>query len=331
VEPSKVFVPERETNAKSLDEVRELLQSEYSFTSRQATITDLSITDDYKLKLNGDELAMTHWSFQGLLQLLKVPVRFGEEIPNDLLQTIVYRLRTVAPFGVQLFIEPEGNVINIKGANYRAPDLQTVAEALTGDVQLARVSVRGLQIATELPIAVEPKVGDTIKVGTYLVASQTGGVYPKANLMSFRLVCSNGAVVGDEFGSIHWSMKRTGGQDEFSEGLRELSKRGELVAQGLNEMGTKMLPDTEFSRLWRQVRYHFDAEVTDKMFFIDDPDVRKMYIARALVASKNRLEPSPTDLNSLDIFNSITQVARSQPYAKHEALMRIGGSMIPLN
>jgi hypothetical protein len=323
------FAPEREVKVESLGQAVEVLTKDFAYNTRLETINTLAVTDEYKLTVGKDNMKMTPWAFQNLLGLLKIPTTFGANIPPDLLETIVNRLKGADPFGVKIFVEKDGNVANVKKATYHAPKLSTILQAMKGDIAMARIGIRGVKVATEVPaIQSEPEVGDVIKVGTMLVASETGGPLPKVNLMTFRLVCSNGAVVGDSFGNVHWgNSKDDGGLDNFLNGLATLNGRASQIAEALQVLPTRKVTDVEFGRMWNQVRTMFDTETTDAVFKVE-PEVRKLYLAQSILKKKQLLQPGPVDLSAWDVFNSISYVAKDMPFVQNEALMRVAGSLL---
>lgn len=326
------FAAEREVKVETLEKAVEVLNKNFTYDTRVANINQLAVTDEYKLGVNGDQMRMTPWAFQNLLGLLKIPANFGATIPSDLLETIVNRLKGVDPFGVKLFVEPDGNVINVKKATYQAPKLATIVQAMTGDVALARISIRGLKIATQVPdTEAEPEAGDVVKVGTMLIASETGGPLPKVNLMTYRLVCSNGAIVGDNFGNIFWGNKKDdGGLDAFLTGLVNLNDRAGQIVTALRTLPERKVTDVEFGRIWNQVRTLFDTESTDKVFRVS-AEARKLYLAQSILKRKQLQKPAPIEMSAWDVFNSISFIAKDMPFVQNEAMMKVAGSMLSPN
>jgi len=322
------FVTEKEVKCETLTQMRELITKDYKFDNHVVSLNHLSVTEDYKLASNGNELGMTRWAFDNLLRLLKIPVTFGAAIPVDLLEVIVNRLREVDPQGVKLYTAPEGDVVNITKATYRAPTLANILEPLQGDIKIGRLSVRGVKIATVIPgHSVEPEVGDVVDVGTILTASETGGPAPKANLMTFRLICSNGAVAGDILGTVRYVAQGGNGYHEFINRLGGLNEQAGVIAEGLTRLPGKKVTDVEFSRMWNQVRILFDTDTTDGVFKVDK-EVRKQYLAQAIVKKKELIAPSPTDLSAWEVFNSITFLAKDLDYVRNDVMMKIGGSLL---
>jgi hypothetical protein len=326
------FAPMREAKVESIEEALAKIKTDFAFTTRPVVINQLSVTDDYKVSIGQDELPITRWGFQNLMTSLHIPATFGEYIPSDLLQTVVSRLKSIDPFGVKLFIDNEGNIINVKKGNYVAPKIERILEKIQGDIKIGRVSARGVRLATILPdTLVEPTEGDKVMIGTVFTASETGGLTPLAKLMSFRHICSNGAIAGDDIGIVRWTArKEDGGMDGFLDGIRHLNEHAGEVVQALKALPTRNLKDAEFSKLWNQVRGFFDAEKTDKIFDVD-PEQRKVYLATSNLHKKERGLPGPTEVSAWDVFNNITAEAKGLDFAKSEALMKVGGFLLSMN
>jgi hypothetical protein len=323
----KAFAEERETKVTSVEEAVKLLRTDYAYETTNVLSSDLGVSDGYNLGTNGDGRPITRWAFNSLCSLLKIPTGFGHLVPEDLFEIMVRRLRDIEPFNVKLFSDSQGVIFNIKRARYHAPPLEAILNSMTGHTEKITVSVRGIQVTDTFPIQCEPKVGDIIKVGTHLVASETGGPLPAANILAYRLPCTNGAIANDNLGSVKWG-NRKDGLDDFLEQVHDLSDRGQQIANSLLGLPKRSLTDLEFSRMWNQVRTIYETEQTDKIFGVV-PEERKVFLAQAILTKKENSTPVQTNVNAWKVYNDISfRASHGSSYVLADSLKRIAGSLL---
>lgn len=324
------FVPEKEERLTSVPRIKQALATKYNLNNFNVNISELNLDKDFRLVIGNRGFTMTYRAFRGLLGLLNIPPKFAMMIPEDLLETIIRRLRQTKPQDVRLF-DKDSVVYSMTSGDYHPPDLCAIMDVISNDraVEMGRVGTDGIRIATLGGVKMDAAVGDTIKVGTYLCASHTGRPFPTANLMTYRLICENGAVTGKSWGEISWPRRNGGSLEIFTNGLTELISREAALVPSLESLAGRRLTDFEFVRLWRGAKKVVGIESADRLLdtLVEN---RRALIASVAVKQEQSGEPAMMeDYSAYDAFNSISQAANKLPGESAERLMRVAGSLLP--
>jgi len=317
----------KEQIPKDLEELLRLLETEYTFEKVPAGLRQVTFDKEGYIG-NGTQYKLTEWSFERLLHLLRIPVKFAVRVcPDDLTETIVNRLKQVEDIPVHLLVR-DNTLVSIVPQDYNPPEPKYVVELLNpSQCALIRVSDKGLKLASITELGVEPKEGDPTRIGHYLVASETGG-RTKVSLMLYRVICGNGAVVGDEFGSVAWRSRRNG--DEFRLGLQVLVSRAEELKSCLSSLARKRFTDLEFRSVFRSLRNIVGRETALLLVKDAEESTVSQIMAQARLKQRRHEEPEPTDISVYELYNEITQFARDLTGEPHRELMRLAGRLIRL-
>lgn len=317
------FAPEREKRVTTLGEAINALKTDFAFTPQQCLLQNLTVDESYHLHLNGTELVPTQWAFRNFLGRLRIPYTFGTRIPNDLLETVVARLKDMLNTPVSLVVR-DGTLVNVVPANYWAPGLSRVLELFgSRPADSIVLTDKGIRFMSTSKVQVEPEAGDSFKLGIILRGSETGGPAPYAVLETHRLVCRNDAIVHPEWGAAKWDKRiRNDGFDIFAMAIQRLLDNSEALVPALHTLPKRTLPVNEFRHLWLQTSRIFGGPGTDMLFGVNE-EQRKEFSN----AAKARLEVD-TGLNAYKVFNELTLRARDLKSEPGERLMTIAGSML---
>ena len=316
----------KEFKPKDLDELFNLLETEFTYMVVPSPLREISFHREGYIG-NGTQYKLTEWSLSRLLHLLKIPERFATEVcPDDLTETIVNRLKQT-DLRIKLLVR-DNTLVSIVPEDYSPPPIRDVIETLSpGEAELIRVSDKGVKLASITPLQVEPEEGDSTRIGYYLVTSETGGPRPKVRLMTFRLVCKNGAVAGDEWGSIGWRRKDT--RDSFIQKLQYLNLKAEELTSHLTRISKRKLTDIEFKRFFNELRKAVGRETALLLLKPQASEERvSQIIAQARLKQRELAKPSETEIRAYPLYNEITQYARDLTGEAHYELMRLAGALI---
>jgi hypothetical protein len=151
--------------------------------------------------------------------------------------------------------------------------------------------------------------------------------------MTYRSVCSNGAVVGRTWGEIHWP-KGSGHDDGWSperafiESLTGLVGEEKKMISPIREMANSYLMGNEFSFLWKSLRKMVGMEEADKLLQATEEDRRKILAT----AKGNRKDRKPqervTVCSAYEAFNNISDRANRAIGVSSEKLQRVAGTLL---
>lgn len=329
IQEGRRFLPDVEVRYKSVDEAINGLNTIFDYGEEIVDLGKLTITPDYALRTNGHAEKITETAFDSLLGLLNIPRSFGRRVPNDLLEVIVHRLREIDSSNPILLFRNDHGIINMRKEPYERPTLTSLLREIDAtSLEGIACSYNGMHVTTlNEHLVAEPIVGDTVKIGLMMTASETGGALPHANLFTYRLVCSNGAVAGNEIGSANWS-RGGSGFEKFLLDLEQLMTRGEHIVGSLSNMSKTPMSTKEFANLWLGTTPLLGAETSDIVFGVDKK-VRTLWLSAArLDHTKSQNFPTETSLLRYDVFNALTAHARDLPFLERERLMRTSGRML---
>lgn len=330
------FAKEMETRVDTVPEVIELLSKKYRFDCDKVYLQDLGITEDYHVIHDSKDYEITNRGFRKFLGKLGIPPRFGMKVPEDLLDTIVKRLREVKNQELQLFTK-RGVIYGMESKRYQPPDLEAILQPLNDmkrDVKMVRVGSEGFRMASLGPQIIMPRdkdKKDQIQVGIYITACAIGRPYPHARLMTFRHICSNGVVSGRELGEVIWPKglpDDESAEQFFVTSLDELVKKEARLIEPVKVMANRQMLDREFSNLWRYLKKTVGTERADKILEATEDDRRKI-IAAARANRKQHKKPEPiTVCSAYQAFNNISAYANDLPGASAEKLQVLAGSLL---
>src|SRR3989304_7080809 len=317
------FAPEHEEQVKSLDEVRKRLAGKYKLDSAPCNISDLTVSTEkpdeaspprWNLHQGDSKWQMTERAFRGLLNRLAIPPRFAMSIPDDLVDTIVRRLKQVKPQTVTAHTR-EGVVYGLTPGGYHPPNLLGILESIDPELEIARAKVGtdGFRLETmSKTLQTEVKKGDVVKVGLFIGGCDSGRPVPRAQLMTYRLVCTNGAVAGKLSGALRWPRKNGESLELFRTGLAELVSSQERLAGERKLLSTREMTDFEFARLWKTTRKIVGPDAADRLLDMDK-EARQAVLATVKAHRKEHLgEQTLADVGAYDRFNLLSAFANTK-------------------
>jgi hypothetical protein len=197
----------------------------------------------------------------------------------------------------------------------------------------ARLSDRGVAIDLIKPgLVAHPEAGDEIQFGIQITNSETGFRGLKASLFSLRLVCTNGAVLADEYGTARWNydrrMSHSTSINKFFENVLALETKHERQRSLYQGITDRHLMDTEFLRLLRRLRaaLRSDADSLDTLLGIESAERKAI---QAAVHDREYGEPPAlTEFGVYDFHNRITAAAQRLPFHQRMSLEELGGAML---
>lgn len=327
----RVYVLERENNCNSTDEAMELLKTEYNHDKVPIRLEQVTFDDDINLHIDGNKVNMTEWAFENLLRMLGIPVSFGKKIPNDLLKTVVHRLKEEADSRATI-VRQGNDVWNFtkKDPGIKLDEIIPLTDKINSPYKI-KIGVRGALVDTALAIApVEPEVGDIVKFGLRTEASETGGPKPQANLMLHRLVCLNGATMGEDFGQIKWGRGSDYGITDFSADLSVIGNKANELGAVLKALPHRNLNDMTFHYVWNSVRKVLNDDTgngADALLHVNEEE-RDAYIASAAHRKAKQLAAGTTEVNAWNAYNEVSLLARDLKYKDNLWLSRVAGDIL---
>jgi len=345
------LVPTREDQTADIRTARDLLEQQYPTTYETTTLNDMTLHDDATVEyipLNGkaNRLPFTQGFLESLAKHIRMPLNYAYDIYFNLFRENFHRRKAACSCGLTLCIV-RGAIVNTAPANYenlRAPNLKILdmlnVEESVWQFKNISLSDEGISINFLHPTGVvEPKPGDTIRVGIRVTNSETGGRYAKVTAFTERLVCSNGAVMPDSLGTVWWStdrrMHETTKLNAFRKKTLELLQ-GTLPAtiaiyDGIRD---RQILQREFVHLFRRMNYALHSgEQADRILGIATEDrVRVQTHVRELEPGDHG-EATPWLV--FDLHNRVTAGARqvvpssrNSRFSLRERLEEIGGDLL---
>jgi len=327
---------ENETVVKSFDEGMKLADTDFLVEETIVDLADLSLNEFGSISCGGDEYQITDWAFESLCSLLKIPKEFARTIPTELLLQNFERLKVEKNKKVNMFIS-RNTVINLIEAPYfptKNKDLLIRLNNVAGELSLGvneiRTSDRGMVLSfLKEGLSLEPMPGDITRFGINIQNSETGYRGAKANFYLLRLVCTNGAVASNNWGSVKLDydarISRERSLSNFIEGIKKLGVDFKKFNDFYNGLINRELKAYEFINIWRRLSRVVGNEEADRISMVSQ-DVRNHLNKE--VREGNRLLPTGVALYNL--YNAVTEAARRHQFIQRQNLEVLGGALIDL-
>jgi hypothetical protein len=362
----ELFAPERSFSTQSIEAALEACEMLFRYEKPAIAVDQLFLEENLTLAFNGARYRMTEPAFDDLCALLKVPVNFVKGVPLDLRATIVDRLarehqQLVVP------VHRDGIVVGIvdpqkwtrsraKGETNRPRfepvtnlhTLQMIKNLWTDLAEPPRIVIADTGVRVEMltsPVPLEPQPGDITRLGLVLTSSETGGPLPLARGYTLRLVCTNGAVLPEDFAHVRFNSDRRIQLEArlqiFAAQMQGMAVDVARLQQAYARLPEERLTDQMFYNLWRDIRYayrligHNDVRA-DQVLEVD-PEERRAIITEVRKRQQAWRDgsvvvgiqpPRPIDLHTWDAFNRVTAAARQEPYQRRLALERLAGRLL---
>ena len=370
------LAPEQFFQSNDIEASTHCCAQHFGYTHREISVAQICMDEALVLSLDGQEYHITEKAHSDLCKMLGIPLTFSYEIPADLTSIIVQRLKSLHEQSVVVvsrediivsLVDPlkwaarrgEAAKSRVKKRPHYMPVtnlsllhmLQEVWSDYDVDTRITLADV-GIQIEI-LPkdesLTIQPIVGDVTQVGIVVKNSETGGPLPLATGYTYRLICTNGSTIPQDFGHVRfssdWRCTLERRKDRFVADLRSLSQdmrdKCSYLQTAYSRMTNEYLDDGLFYNLYRQAQYLFrgatsSSKPIDKIFGLE-PNQRQEIIARA----RHRLRelrgantaaiepPQATDILAWTIFNRLTEAARDEArYHRRIGLQSLAGHLM---
>lgn len=348
------FALEKEhVDVKSMDEALNAVKL-FKTNPRKVSLNDITISlnGGANLKVTDETMKITQWSLQSLCRFLGIPDPFARKIPIDLLQKNISRLlQEKRGDFVSLLIGKENEIVNIVKANYKPFENDKLLSKLNAlfnngksiEWESMRVGPRGFDLNVVDPSIkpLEPKVGDITKIGFRIVNSDTGFRDAIAKVYLFRLACTNGATLTDDWGAVRRRANRNISEERdleyFVNGVQNLNINFDRLKTVYDKMPETFLTDFQVEGVWKAISRVAGPEQADAVIEKDEEGRKAiLHLVTAKRAHNRQLfvealkEPAATDVNAYNTHNRITDASKQYKWQDALRMQSIGGRMISM-
>ncbi len=330
----ETIVPEKEDSTSDFEKARNFLEKDFRTSYLHTTLDKLDIRPDGHVDVEGKRIPYTQGFLEAVAGAIKMPFSFAYDIDFELFRYNFESLKTKRRKGVTLCIN-RGAAINIADTEYRPAHTLDVLEGLQNQnfwkFQQILISDRGAEINHLNPqLKTNPEPGDVIKLGIRISNSETGYRGLKASLFSFRLVCTNGAVMSDRLGTARWNYdRRVTYASSLQKFLKDLEKlqllEKRLVTLYEGAMDRRVF-DRDFVRMWRRLRNALDPSDVDRSLEVERK--QRLEIQATVRQRPDREAPEPTPWTVYELHNRITASAQRHAFSTRRRLEQIGGDLL---
>jgi hypothetical protein len=331
--------PENSAATTNGAELRNFLEATFAVTYVLASLRELSLLPGAILDVRGQAFPCTQSFLEDVAASIGMPADYAYAIEFDLFVHNFQERKRAKDRAIQVCIVA-GRAVGLAGGDYRPARMVDVLDALPSPdegfwtVQHGWLSDRNVEIdLVSENFVVEPIPNDVIRCGIRLSNSETGGRGLKASLWTLRLICSNGAVMSDDLGTVRWSYDRrvtyVASIARFIDQLLNLRDKQSQLKSVYSNAIARPLFEEQITRLWRRIRSagKFTPDHTNLILGIDDEERRRLASAVATRHAANQpAEESPWD--AFTIHNRITAAAKAHPFGLRSRLERIGGDVL---
>jgi hypothetical protein len=342
------FAPPHEMRPTSLEELRELAETKFAFTSEAVDLSSAQVNDEGIITVLGEDFPMTKPAFRQLCtRRLKIPDPFAKFIPWELLS---YNIHDIMPRMGEMNVvhrEDDNAIIGFAPMNYVPVDHTAMLDKIQSHSafeETFKMSISDESMAIDFPwglfdekeLSIEPIKGDVIKSGMRLMHSPAGFTQTALRYMLWRLVCGNGMVMPSTIDSIKMRLKPgrdiEKGIDTF---LQKAEKQGPHLGSmalpaRIIELDNPMNADT-FSKYWKGIKkvVDNDADFTDVQVFECTDEDRKDWMSNSKAYSRGRAEKlETTTVNGWAMVNNLTHLAKEFDQRTRHAMENFAGKIL---
>lgn len=350
------FKSNKEKQLTSLEELSDFVAEQRNFDSKAHEVQTLDVKEG-KLFIGEEQHVMTKSAFKDFCRLLGIPDPFAKRISDDLLQYNIDNLKyRLSGEYVSLLTDPsDGGIVRINQTPFLGSpvqDITTRLKAMSLDPVWIKADLDRIDVAlvnNEVGEILAEK-GDPSKVAIRLRMSDTTAKPITARAGLYRMVCSNGTLLGNDFGSIRTRIKAERDPqlilNTFFEQLNGMEMRMDKISDGLTSMVKTDLNDREAYAIWKKVSKSTDQETADLCLNIDAAQrtalkagvkARDHQVALGTFRTNNfDISDQPFTLNGdtvsvYDVYNNITNRAKNYPLPEQMKMESIGGSLFDLD
>jgi hypothetical protein len=314
----------------------------FRLTVESVATKDISLIGDsvVQLCLGTTTYPITDWGIKSLCKLFGIPNPFARKIPFDLLQHNIQRLtQTYSKTPeINISLDSDGHVVGVTPFAYRPLQtydiLKNLAETFktASEIDIKLTSHNLFMYALRnLVKDLEPVTGDFTKVGTVITNSEVGDLDAHANLYLLRLICTNGAVVGDKWGRVVRNKNNTLSYEkvleQFIRGCGILAGNQASLEQCYNQLPQISLNSSQFVRTQRTLHTVLrDKDEVNRILKTDPEEIKSFFIHERMRGNPDSLQygsaPIDTKKNAYEVFNNMTESARDLPNWRHGFILQ---------
>ena len=333
----KNLVLDEVVTPKDFDALIELVETTYRVDHEHTTLESIALKPDGTLYTPEGEWQVTRDFLEHCSLAIGMPLAYAYKIlPELFCENVAQRqAETTAPVTISRVGNVATGLIVDRKSRYRPACTGDVLRAVrrSEGLTLCRASVSFAGVDVELSQAgnvVEPTVGDIIQLGIAITNSESGGRQLKASAYSYRLRCTNGAIMSDEIGTARWPndlrMTVAASLLAFQKQVSVLIDKLESVAPLYTTNVDRLVPDVELFNLWRRVSYVLSRNEADDVLGIAEDERRDL---QQLIRFRDvRESPTITDRKAYDVHNRITFAAHGRNFRNRRSLQEIGGEFL---
>jgi hypothetical protein len=334
----KEIVLDQVVTPKNFDELIEMVETSHRVEHVQTTLESICLKPDGTLQTPAGELRVTRDFLEHSSAAIGMNLGYFYNITPELFcENFKQRkAETTSPITISRVGDvATGLILDDGKARYRPARTGNVLRAigrLDGlSLRRASVSFAGVDVElVRLGNVVEPVIGDIVEVGVAVSNSESGGRQLKAAAYSYRLVCTNGAVMADEIGIARWlndpRMTEAASLLAFQKGLTLLADKLESVAALYQAAIDRPVPDVELWNAWRRVARHLPRSEADDVFGMSEDERRDL---QQLIRLRGPREPAlATERNAYEVHNQITHAAHGRSFRIRRDLQELGGEFL---
>jgi hypothetical protein len=331
--------PEKNAETNDLAQARKFLETDFAVTYIAAPLREVNLLEEAVVEVGGHTLPATQNFLESLATNIGMPTAYAYDIDFDLFQYNFTRRKAEKDHPVRVCVVGD-RAVGLAPGDYRPAVTTDVLDALPPinekiwKLQKFSLSDRFFEIdLLSEDFVVTPKPGDEIRCGIRITNSETGDFGLRASLFTYRLVCSNGAVMRSEFGTVRWNydkrMTYVSSIAKFASSVPVLwdgqKKLKDVYAAAIQ----RPVAEEDVLRLWRRIRTagKVEPERADMILGISSDERHRLSAAVA----ERRAAGQPAQASNWDeytIHNRITDAAKAFPMARRSHLERIGGDVL---
>ncbi|MFZ1932681.1 MAG: hypothetical protein WCB27_25430 [Thermoguttaceae bacterium] len=322
---------------KDFDSLSELVETTYRVDHEQTTLESIALKPDGTLHTPEGEWRVARDLWEQCSLAIGMPLAYAYKVsPALFCENFAQRqAETTAPVTISRVGDVATGLIVDRKSRYRPACTADVLRAVrrSEGLTLCRASVSFAGVDVELAQAgnvVEPTVGDIIQLGIAITNSESGGRQLKASAYSYRLACTNGAIMSDEIGTARWpnDLRMTAAASllAFQKQVSALIDKLESVSPLYTNNVQKLVPDVELFNLWRRVAYVLPRNEADDVLGMAETERRDLQ--QLIRLRDTRESPAMTERNAYEVHNRITFAAHGRNFRNRRSLQEIGGEFL---
>ena len=333
----KTLVQDEMQSPKSFDALMDLVETKYRIEHERTTLEAIELGKDGTLVTPAGNWQVTQDFLESCAWAIGMPLPYAYKISPELFCENFSRRQaeTTAPITVYRVGDVATGLVVDRTFRYRPASTADVLRSIRQQHQLefrsASVSFAGVDVEFVRPgLVVEPVVGDVVEIGVAITNSETGDRQLKATAYSFRLICTNGAMMTDRVGVARWPndprMTDASCHLGFQRNVSALCTKRDAVAGLYRASVDRPVPDVEFWHLWRRVAYLLPRGRADEVLGISEDERRDLQ--QAVRNRDARQAPAVTPWTAYGVHNRITHAAHGQKFRVRRGLQEIGGELL---